>query len=70
MSLGVAKILPALAMAFFWIAKANAGDRNQSKSSKIAVIRQVVRAEILGFLSGLQSSLRTNFIVVVLADII
>jgi len=27
MSLGVAKILPALAIAFFWIAKANAGDR-------------------------------------------
>ena len=50
MSLGVAKILPALAIAFFWIAKANAGDRNESKSSKIAVIRQVVRAEALGFL--------------------
>jgi hypothetical protein len=50
MSLGVAKILLALAIAFFWIAKANAGDRNQSKSSKIAVIRQVVRTEVLGFL--------------------
>jgi hypothetical protein len=28
MSLGVAKILPALGIAFFWIAKANAGDRH------------------------------------------
>jgi hypothetical protein len=50
MSLGVAKILSALAIAFFWIVKANAGDRNESKSSKIAVIRQVVRTEVLGFL--------------------
>ena len=50
MSLGVAKILPALAIAFFSIAKANAGDRNQSKSSKIAVIRQVVKIEVLEFL--------------------
>jgi len=50
MSLGVAKILPTLAIAFFWIAKANSGDRNQSKSSKIAVIRQVVKIEVLEFL--------------------
>jgi uncharacterized membrane protein len=50
MSLGVAKILPALAIAFFWIVKANAGDRNDITSSKIAVIRQVVRTEVLGFL--------------------
>ncbi|WP_445249223.1 hypothetical protein [Microcoleus sp. OTE_8_concoct_300] len=50
MSLGVAKILPALTIAFFGIAKANAGDRNESKSSKIAVITQVVRAGVLGFL--------------------
>jgi hypothetical protein len=50
MSLGVAQILPALAIAFFWIAKANAGDRHESKSSKIAAIGQVVRIEVLGFL--------------------
>ncbi|MEG4631018.1 hypothetical protein QUB56_15665 [Microcoleus sp. AR_TQ3_B6] len=50
MSLGVAKILPAWAIAFFSRAKAHAGDRNESKSSKIAVIRQVVRTELLGFL--------------------
>jgi len=50
MSLGVAKILPDLAIAFFGIAKAKGGDRNESKSSKIAVIRQVVRTEVLGFL--------------------
>ena len=47
MSLGVAKLLPAFAIAFFWIAKAHAGDRNESKSRKIAVIRQVVRTELL-----------------------
>ena len=50
MSLGVAQILLALAIAFFWIAKANAGDRNESKSGKIDVIRQVVRTEVLGVL--------------------
>ncbi|MBD0309895.1 MAG: hypothetical protein ICV80_17855 [Microcoleus sp. T1-bin1] len=49
MSLGVAKILPALAIAFFGIAKANSGDRNESKSSKIAVIRQVVGTGVRGF---------------------
>ena len=70
MSLGIAKILLALAIAFFGIAKANAGDRNESKSSKIAVIRQVVRTEVLGFLSGLHSSLPTHFIMVVLGEII
>jgi hypothetical protein len=51
MSLGVAKILPALAIAFFSIAKARAGDRNDITSSKIiAVLGQVVRTELLGFL--------------------
>ncbi|MEG4325045.1 hypothetical protein QUB37_06380 [Microcoleus sp. AT3-A2] len=45
MSLEVAKILPALAITFLWRAKANAGDRNDITSSKIAVIRQVVRTE-------------------------
>lgn len=50
MSLGVAKLLPALAIAFLWLAKVNAGDRNDITSSKIAVIRQVVRTEVLGLL--------------------
>jgi hypothetical protein len=50
MSLGVAKILPALAIAFFCTAKAKGGDRNDITSSKIAIIRQVVRTEVLGFL--------------------
>lgn len=50
MSLGVAKILPASVIAFLWIAKANAGARHHITSSEIAVIRQVVRTEVLGFL--------------------
>ncbi|CAA9354025.1 hypothetical protein AVDCRST_MAG84-3025 [uncultured Microcoleus sp.] len=50
MSLGVAKILSALAIAFLGFAKANAGDRNDITSSKIAIIRQVVRTEALRFL--------------------
>jgi len=59
MSLGVAKILSALVIAFFGIAKAHAGDRNESKSSKIAVIRQVVR-EHLTFAAKLEIGVRSQ----------
>ncbi|MEG4495972.1 hypothetical protein QUB05_00970 [Microcoleus sp. F10-C6] len=49
MSLEVATILSALAIALFWIPKAHPGDRNDTTSSKIAVIRQVVKTSVLAF---------------------
>ena len=70
MSLGVATILPGLAIAFFWKAKARRGDRNDITSRQIAVIRKVVKTSVHRLLGGLKSSLPNTFIVVILADII
>ena len=50
MSLGVATILPALAIAFFWSAKAHPGDRKDITSRQIALIRQVVKTSVLKLL--------------------
>lgn len=50
MSLEVAKILPTLAIAFFWSAKTHPGERKDITSRQIAVIRQVVKTSVLKLL--------------------